>query len=140
MASNQAVGGSSPSGRAPHRWNRKVLQAQACYYIATGVSPLLSRRWFEAATGPKQDWWLVQMVGLLAATNGVAIWLGARGEEASHETIVLSVLSAFSFATIDVVYVTKRRISPVYLIDAAIEAAIVAALSKMRTHGHDKKG
>ena len=41
----------------------RVLLAQGGYYVATGVAPFISRRLFEAITGPKSDWWLVQTVG-----------------------------------------------------------------------------
>jgi hypothetical protein len=105
-----------------------ALRFQAAYYIITGAWPLLSRRAFEAATGRKRDWWLVQMVGLLALTNGIAIAGGARSDQPSKETLMLSVLSAASFATIDTVYALKRRISPVYLADAALELLIAACV------------
>jgi hypothetical protein len=106
----------------------RALQAQSAYYAVTGVWPLLSRRTFEALTGKKQDWWLVQMVGLLALTSGIAIGVGARSETPSRETLTLSVLCAFSFTAIDVAYVLRRRISPVYLADALAEIALATAL------------
>lgn len=105
-----------------------AIAFQAGYYIVTGALPLVSRRAFEALTGPKTDWWLVQMVGLLALTNGIALAAGVRGGKPSRETITLSLLSACSFAAIDTVYALKRRISPIYLADALLEAAVVAAV------------
>jgi hypothetical protein len=108
---------------------RAALQFQAAYYIGTGVWPLASRRAFEAVTGPKVDWWLVQMVGLLAATIGAAIAVGAREEPPSPAMRTLGVLSALSFAGIDIVHSARRRISPIYLGDAAIELALVAMLT-----------
>jgi|SRR5579884_688067 len=111
-----------PSQRTP------ALRLQAGYYIATGAWPLLSRSTFEAVTGAKKDWWLVQMVGLLALTNGAAIAAGTRNEDARNETLILSLLSALSFAAIDIVYALERRISPVYLADAALELLLIAYL------------
>ncbi len=114
--------------------NRRTnaLRFQAAYYIATGAAPLLSRRAFEAVTGPKRDWWLVQMVGMLAVGNGIALAAGsasaARGRDPSRETIALSLCSALAFATIDTVYALKGRIAPVYLADAALEMLIAAAV------------
>jgi hypothetical protein len=96
------------------------------YYIVTGAWPLLSRRSFEAVTGRKYDWWLVQMVGLLALTNGIAIAAGLQREKLSRETLALSALSAISFAAIDTVYALKGRISRIYLGDAAVEAIVIA--------------
>jgi hypothetical protein len=107
---------------------QRALAFQSVYYVVTGVWPFLSRRTFEAVTGKKVDWWLVQTVGLLVVTNGLTIALGNRKEGPSPETVLLAALSAISFTSIEVVYVAKRRISPVYLLDAAIEIAILAAL------------
>ena len=98
---------------------RAALQLQAAYYIGTGLWPLASRRAFEAVTGPKTDWWLVQMVGLLAATIGVSLSAGAREEPPSAPTRTLALLSALAFAGIDITYALRRRISPIYLADAA---------------------
>lgn len=107
---------------------RAALLFQAWYYIGTGLWPLASRRCFEAATGPKTDWWLVQMVGLLAAAIGTSIAVGARDERPSPAIRTLGVLSALSFAGIDVVHAARRRISPIYLGDAAVELALIAAI------------
>jgi hypothetical protein len=109
----------------PNR-RRSALRFQAAYYIVSGACPLISRRAFEAVTGPKSDWWLVQMVGLLAVTNGIAIAVGSRNEHITRETVTLSVLSALSFAAIDTVYGLKGRISKIYLGDAIVEAILVA--------------
>jgi hypothetical protein len=115
---------------------RSAIAFQAGYYIVTGALPLASRRALEALTGPKTDWWLVQMVGLLALTNGLALAAGVRSGKPSKETLALSLLSACSFAAIDTVYALKRRISPIYLADALLEAAIVAAV-EWPDHGND---
>jgi hypothetical protein len=111
----------------PNR-QRFALRAQAAYYIGTGAWPLLSRRAFEAVTGHKHDWWLVQMVGLLAFTNGIAIGIGARSEYPSPEALSLSTLSALSFAAIDAVYAIRGRISPIYLADAVLELGFILAV------------
>lgn len=107
---------------------RKTLAFQAGYYAITGIFPLLTRRGFEAVTGKKTDWWLVQMVGLLALGNGVALAAGTRSERISEETLTLAILSALSFAAIDIAYVFKRRIAAVYLADAAIELILAGTL------------
>jgi len=107
---------------------RAALQFQAWYYIGTGLWPLASRKSFEAVTGPKADWWLVQMVGLLAAAIGTTIAVGARDARPSPAIRTLGVLSALSFAGIDVVHAARKRISPIYLGDAAVELALLAAI------------
>ena len=105
-----------------------ILRATAAYYLATGLWPLFHMRSFELVTGPKTDKWLVKMVGALAATNGLALAVGAARETPSRETRTLAVASALSFAAVDVIYVLRRRIRPIYLGDAALEIALVAAL------------
>src|SRR4051794_34537304 len=44
---------------------RRALITQSVYYVVTGLAPFVSRRAFEAVTGPKREWWLVQTVGAL---------------------------------------------------------------------------
>ncbi len=107
---------------------RSALRFQAGYYVLTGAWPLFSRRSFEAVTGPKRDWWLVQMVGLLAVTNGVALAAGLNAQRVSRETLTLSVLSAAAFASIDTVYSLTGRISKVYIADALLEAVLIALI------------
>ncbi|HEX7124953.1 MAG TPA: hypothetical protein VF406_04150 [Thermodesulfobacteriota bacterium] len=100
---------------------------QGVYYAATGLWPLVSRRTFEAVTGPKTDWWLVQTVGVLVgAIGGTLLLAGRRGAE-RPEVAFLGAASAAGLAAIDVVHAARGRISPVYLLDAAAEAALVAA-------------
>lgn len=108
------------------RW---VLRGQAVYYVLTGLWPLLSLETFELVTGPKTDDWLVHMVGLLAASIGLALWAGAARRPPAGEVVALAALSAASFAGIDLVYALGGRISPVYLADAAAEAVLLAALA-----------
>lgn len=113
----------------PKRW-RLVLRIQAFYYVMTGVWPLLSRRSFEAVTGRKRDWWLVQMVALLAISNGISLGAATMRENVSGEARMLSACTAFSFAVIDVVYVVRSEIRPVYLADAAVEGLILLVLGR----------
>ena len=107
---------------------RLLLGGQAAYYILTGVWPLLHMGSFEAITGPKVDDWLVKMVGLLAATIGITLAMAVRAGRWSAEVRTLAILSALSFAAIDVRYALSGRISPIYLADAAVELLLVAFL------------
>jgi hypothetical protein len=87
---------------------------------------------FEAVTGPKTDDWLVRMVGLLAAAIGGTLLAGARQARAAREVVLLAVASAAAFTGIDVYYVSRGTISPIYLADAIVEVALVAALPRRR--------
>jgi hypothetical protein len=111
---------------------RAVLLAQGGYYVGTGVLPFASRKAFEAVTGPKTEWWLVQTVGALVTVVGAGLLAGARRGTVSHEIVGIAAGSAGALAAIDVVYVTKRRIAPTYLVDAAAQLAILAGLAAAR--------
>ena len=89
-------------------------------------------RSFERVTGPKVDKWLVQMVGLLAATIGVTLLVGARREQRVDDAVLtLAIGSAGCFAAIDLVHAVRGRISPVYLGDAVCE--LLTATTLVRT-------
>jgi hypothetical protein len=100
--------------------------AQGAYFLATGIWPLLSPTTFQAITGRKREMWLVKTVGLLAAvTGGVLTYAGLRGRRPS-EVALLAIGTAGAFGAVDVVYVAKRRIAPVYLLDAVVEVGWIA--------------
>jgi hypothetical protein len=88
---------------------------QGLFYLATGAWPLLNMRTFEQVTGPKTDKWLVKTAGVLIMAIGGALTLAGLRRNVRAETRVLAVASAVGLTAIDVVYVSKRRISPVYL-------------------------
>ena len=111
---------------------RAALRAQGAYYVATGVVPFLSRRRFEAVTGPKREWWLVQTVSGLVAVVGVALSRAARSGRITPELEGAAAGCAATLAAIDVVHVARRRISPVYLLDAVAQLAALAALARHR--------
>lgn len=118
---------------------RAILTAQGAYYVTTGVVPFVSRRAFEAVTGPKLEWWLVQTVGALVTVVGGALLSGARRSRITPELRGVAAGSAVSLATIDIVYVARRRIAPAYLLDAAVQLALLAALAR-GSRGSDEGG
>lgn len=86
---------------------------QGVYYILTGVWPIIHYRSFEKVTGPKTDIWLVKTVGALAASIGIALFV--------LPFTLLAVCSALSFLCVDIIYVSKKVISRIYLLDAVIQ-------------------
>jgi hypothetical protein len=117
------------------------------FYIATGLWPLVSMRTFELASGPKKEKWLVKTMGALIAAVGGALLVGARvsGDPPAERglggappprgvhpvTLALGVLSAGTLAACDVVYVAKGRTAKSYLLDAAVEVALVGAWANL---------
>jgi hypothetical protein len=108
---------------------RTVLTVKAGYYLATGVAPFVSRRLFESITGPKREWWLVQTVGALVAAVGAGELSAAVRDRRNPEVLGIGAGCAAGLAAIDVVYVMRGRISPVYLADAAIQVTALAGLA-----------
>jgi hypothetical protein len=109
----------------------RLARLQAIFYVATGVWPFVSMRSFEALTGPKVDRWLVKTVGALVAVIGCALALASRRRQLAPEIVLVAAGSAAALATIDTVYVAKRRISPVYLLDAVAEIGLVAGWARL---------
>jgi hypothetical protein len=106
---------------------RKALALQGAYYLATGAAPFVSRRAFEAVTGPKREWWLVETVGAVVTSVGAGLLSGAARDRVTPELRSIAAGCAAGLAAIDVVYVARRRIAPSYLADAAIELALIGA-------------
>jgi hypothetical protein len=98
---------------------------QGLFYVLTGLWPLISMRTFLRVTGPKTDLWLVKIVGILVLVIGLVLLLAWGRERVSLEIALLAGGIAGGLAAADVVYVSKRVIGPVYLLDAAAEVALV---------------
>lgn len=112
-----------------------VARVQGWFYVATGVWPIVDIDSFQRVTGPKIDLWLVRTVGVLVAVIGATLLVAARQRSLDRPVIVLAIASALGLASIDVVYVSAGRISPIYLLDAAAELGLVAlwAIARLRS-------
>jgi hypothetical protein len=124
-----------------NRLSRGLGAAQGAYYVATGVAPFLSRRAFEAVTGPKVDWWLVECVGLLVTPIGAMLLAGAReaGGPSERESW-LAISTAAALAIQDVRLVALGRIRPTYLADAALQAVLIAGWAAVLAQPRDAGG
>jgi len=99
---------------------------QGGYYALTGLWPLFDIDSFQAVTGPKTDLWLVRTVGLLIVVIAGVMLLGARKEKPPVEVVVLAIAAAVGLAVTDVVIVSARAASWVYLLDAGAEIGLLA--------------
>lgn len=112
----------------PQLTERRIATLQATFYITTGLWPLLHRRSFERVTGPKVDFWLAQTVGITIAAIGAGLaQAGSRTPRVPRELRTVALASAAGLATVDLYFVTQRRISTIYLADAAAELALIVA-------------
>lgn len=113
-----------------------LLWVQGLYYLVTGVWPLVSIETFQMVTGRKTDHlvtgreadhWLVLTVGVLVTSIALALLTAAWLRRISSEVVIPAVTSALGLTAIDVIYVARQVILPVYLVDAAAEVLIIAA-------------
>lgn len=134
---------SDASDKAPARHDRErasglmtaLLWGQGLYYIITGVWPLVSIQTFQWVTGPKtdhlvtgreSDHWLVMTVGVLIIAISLPLLMAAWRRRFSVEITVLALASALGLAAIDIIYVLREVIWPIYLLDALAEIILVA--------------
>jgi hypothetical protein len=107
-------------------WTERLALLQGGFAVVTGLWPIAHLRSFEAVTGPKLEGWLVKTVGaLVTVIGGTLLFAGAR-RHVGPEVRLLGAGTAAAFTAVDVVYTAKRRISPVYLLDAVAETALLA--------------
>jgi hypothetical protein len=111
-----------------------LLAAQGFYFLATGVWPLVSIETFQQVTGPKtdhlvtgreSDHWLVMTVGVLVTSIGVTLLATWWRNTSPIEVAILAMTSAAALLAIDVIYVWRGVIAPIYLADAAVEGVLI---------------
>lgn len=102
-----------------------VALIQGIFYLVTGIWPLVHMRSFEWVTGPKTDRWLVNTAGVLIAVVGAVLTRAGLRREMTSDIRLLAAGSAAGLASIDVVYVARRRIPKVYLLDAFTEGMLM---------------
>jgi hypothetical protein len=114
-------------------WSERMSWLQGGFYVATGLWPIVHLRSFEAVTGPKLEGWLVKTVGALVTVIGGTLLFAGRRHHVGPEMRLLGASSAAAFTAVDVLYTAKRRISPVYLLDAVAEVALLAGWGAAET-------
>jgi hypothetical protein len=106
--------------------NQQLARLQGCYFLATGLWPLVHMKSFLAVTGPKKDLWLVKTVGVLVACIGGHLLHSSRNQRAAENAKPLAMGSAAALGGVDTWYSARGVIPPVYLLDSAAEAALIA--------------
>jgi len=104
------------------------------YYFATGVWPLIHVKSFEWVTGEKSDnlpsgleadHWLLMTVSVLIVAVSLTILTAAWRNSQAAEIAILAILAGSGLTAIDVVYVLRGIIRPIYLVDAAVEIPLI---------------
>lgn len=98
-----------------------IIFIQGFYYLLTGLWPIFSSSTFQKVTGPKEDVWLVKTVGAIITVVGSALLASVLLDEITASTLILSIESIIVFMIVDINYVVKKIIPPIYLVDAVTQ-------------------
>ena len=98
-----------------------IAFVQGCYFLITGIWPLLHIGSFQKVTGRKTDLWLVKTVGILVLVIGAGLIVGAMTRRFEPALVLIAMASAVGLTGIDLVYTFKRVISLIYMLDAVVE-------------------
>jgi len=85
------------------------------------------RKTDHLVTGREADHWLVMTVGVLVTAISLTLLVAAWRRQCPAEVVVLAVTSAVGLTAIDVIYVARQAIPPIYLVDAVAEFVLIAA-------------
>lgn len=109
--------------------------AQGFYFLATGLWAIIDITSFMKVTGPKTDVWLVKTVGVLVCVIAVPLIIAGLNKRLTPEVYVLGVGSAAALTGVDVWYVARRVIPPIYLADAAAELVLIGVWAYLGVAG-----
>lgn len=107
-------------GDGDQTWVRWLWLSHSLYFVVTGIWPLVGPRSFQAVTGPKVDFWLARTVGILTVVIGTVLASAGLRRRVSTELVGLAAGASAGLVAIDVVYVARKRIPKVYLMDALL--------------------
>ena len=102
-----------------------VALVQGLYFFIIGVWPLISMRTFLKITGPKTDLWLVKTVGVILAVIGAVLLYAWATAAVNPPVIALAIGAGLGLAIVEIIYVSRKVISPIYLGDAVLEILLV---------------
>ena len=113
-----------------------LLWLQGLYYAVTAIWPLVSIESFQMVTGAKTDHlvtgregdhWLVMTVAVLILAISIPMLVAAWRRSNAVEIAILALTSSAGLTAIDVIYVWRETIPPIYLADASVEVVFIVA-------------
>jgi hypothetical protein len=134
MKTSMETAPSMPKNKLGRPVWRVLLAVQGAYFAILGAWPIFDIRSFQAVSGPKtdhlvtgneDDHWLVITVGALITVIGLTFVVASWRKRLSLEVGFLAIGSASALATVDIVYVSRKVIDPIYLVDAGVELVFV---------------
>ncbi len=102
-----------------------VALVQGFYYLVTGVWPILHMDSFLKVTGPKTDLWLVKTVGVLIIVISSGLIYAGITNQFNTPMLMIAMASTVGFIVVELVYVFKHVISPVYAMDALAQFGLL---------------
>lgn len=108
------------------RASDNIWRMHSAYNLVGGIWAVVHMRSFEAITGPKHDRWLVRTVGALISVIGAAIAAAGARDRITPEVTGVAIGSSASLAAVDIIYVSRGRISRVYLLDALAQFGLIS--------------
>ncbi|WP_439487995.1 hypothetical protein [Algoriphagus sp.] len=112
-----------------------LLKIQSIYFLITGIWPLISMSTFLDVTGPKNDLWLVKVVGILISVIGLVLFVASFDRKRNLPIILLAIASSVALGLIDIVFFLSNTIPAIYLLDAVVEFILVLLWAwNIRTH------
>jgi hypothetical protein len=104
-----------------------IALVQAIYFGVTGIWPIVHMRSFMAITGPKSDIWLVKTVAVLIIAISIPLGASALHRNVTIDLLLLAIGSSLGLTAIDVIYVARKTIAKIYLLDALAEVILIVA-------------
>src|SRR2546421_4719798 len=102
----------------------QVALAQIAYWTFGALWPLINIHSFEKITGHKREDWLVRTVALMMLSVVVSLDTMRRTRRDDAAMRVLGATSTAALGGVALVGPLVGRISPVYLMDALVDAAL----------------
>jgi hypothetical protein len=117
----------------PAKGLKILLAIQSIYFFVPAAWPIIHMKSFEKVTGPKKDDWLVKTVGSLLIAIAVTIFIAVYYNQVTPAILCLAMTSALALFIVDINYVFKAVISPVYLLDAVVELIFIFGIPVLYT-------
>lgn len=123
---------------------------QGLYYGTTALWAIVHIKSFKMVTGEKTDnlpsgldidHWLVYTVSVLILAIASGLLVGGVRRSVGPELITMAIVAAVGLTAIDVIYVSRGVISPIYLADAVVQVGLILAwLFALRWIGRHREG
>ena len=104
---------------------RTLLITQTCYYLLTGIWPLIHIDSFLAVTGPKCDVWLVKTVGALLIPVSLCLGSFLFTSGSLLPAAILGSTAAVAFISIDFYYALNDVIRDIYIADGVAQLVLI---------------